>query len=137
MPARAATTARSAASQALGRRAADREDRQHAVTDELQHLASEGVHRPGDAVEPGVEGGNHRCRLRRLGERGEVAQIGTEQRRADGLSAAAAQRAGLHPGGTAPAEIGLEQRCALLGPSLDRASALSPRGKSAGLPAPE
>ena len=68
------------------------------------------MHRPGDAVEPGVEGGDHRRGLRRLGERGEVAQIGTEQRGADGLPGAAAQRAGLHPGGAAPAEIGLEQR---------------------------
>jgi len=84
---------------------------QHAVADELQHLTPEGVHRPGDAVEPGVEGGDHRSGLRRLGQGGEVAQIGIEQRGADGLSGAAAQRAGLHPGGTAPAEIGLEQRC--------------------------
>jgi hypothetical protein len=43
----------------LSRRAADREDRQHAVADEFQHLAPKGMHRPGDAVEPGVEGGNH------------------------------------------------------------------------------
>src|SRR2546429_493976 len=35
-----------------GRRAGDREDRQQAVADELQHLVPEGVHRPGDAVEP-------------------------------------------------------------------------------------
>ena len=95
----------------LGRRAGDRENRQHAVADELQHLAPEGVHRPGDAVEPGVEGGDHRRGLRRLGQRGEVAQIGTEQCRADGLPGAAAHRAGLHPGGTASAEIGLEQCC--------------------------
>jgi hypothetical protein len=61
----------------------------------------ESVHRPGDTVEPGVEGGDHRRGLRRLGQGGEVAQIGTEQRGADGLPDAAAQRAGLHPGGTA------------------------------------
>ena len=69
------------------------------------------MHRPGDAVEPGVEGGDHRRGLRRLGERGEVAQIGAEQCGADRLSGAAAQRAGLHPGGAAAAEVGLEQRC--------------------------
>ena len=95
----------------LGRRAGDREDRQHAVADELQHLAAEGVHRAGDAVEPGVEGGDHRHGLGRLGQGGEAAQIGIEQCGADGLAGAAAQRAGLHPGGTAPAEIGFEQRC--------------------------
>ncbi len=48
-----------------GRRSpfADRKDRQHAVADELQHLAAEGVNRAGDAVEPGVERGDHRLRL--------------------------------------------------------------------------
>jgi hypothetical protein len=71
----------------------------------------EGLHRPGDAVEPGVEGGDHRRGLDRLGQGGEVAQIGKEQRGADGLPGAMAQRAGLHPGGTAPADIGREQRC--------------------------
>jgi hypothetical protein len=65
---------------------------------------------PRDAVEAGIEGGDHRRRLGRLGQRGEVAQIGAEQRGADGLAGAAAQRTGLHPGGTAPAEIGFEQR---------------------------
>jgi hypothetical protein len=94
----------------LGRRAGDRDERQHAIADELQHLAAEGVHRSGDAVEPRIEGVNHRRELGRLGQGGEVAQIGTEQRGADGFPGAAAQRAGLHPGGTAPAEIGLEQR---------------------------
>ena len=69
------------------------------------------MHRPGDAIEPGVEGSDRRRRLRRLGERGEVAQIGTEQRGADRLSGAAAELATLHPGGTATAEISLEQRC--------------------------
>ena len=43
--------------------------------------------------------------------RSEVAQIGIEQRGADGLSGASAQRSGLHPGGTAPAELGLEHHC--------------------------
>ena len=94
----------------VGRRAGHREDRQHAVADELQHLAAEGMHRPGDPVEPGVEGGDHRRGRRRLGERGEAAQIGIEQRGADGLAGAAAQRAGLDPRGAAPAEIGFEQR---------------------------
>ena len=69
------------------------------------------MHRPGDAVEPGVEGGDHGRGLGRLGQGGEVAQIGIEQRGADGLPGAAAQRAGLHLGGTAPPEISLEQRC--------------------------
>jgi hypothetical protein len=41
----------------FGTRGGDREDRQYTVTDELEHLAAEGVHRPGDTVEPGVEGG--------------------------------------------------------------------------------
>ena len=94
----------------LARRAGDREDRQHAVADELQHLAAEGVHRAGDAVEPGVEHGDHRRRLGRLGEHGEVAQIGAEQRGADRLPGASAQCAGLDSRGAAAAEIGLEQR---------------------------
>jgi hypothetical protein len=94
----------------LGRRAADRENRQHAVADELQHLAPEGVHRPGDAIEPGVEGGNRRRGLRRLGERREAAQIGAEQRGLDGLADTAAQWTRQHPRGAAPAEIGLESR---------------------------
>ena len=82
IPARAAATARSAASQAApGESAGDRKDRQHAVADEFQHLAAEGVHRAGDAVEPGVEGGDHRRRRRRLGERGEAAQIGADAAR--------------------------------------------------------
>src|SRR3546814_1723716 len=58
------------------------------------------MHGPGDAVEPGVQRSDHCRRLRRLRERGEVAQVGREQYRADGLPGAAAQRPGLHPGGT-------------------------------------
>ena len=44
---------------------ADREDRQHAVADEFQHLAAEGVNGAGDAVEPGVERGDDRLGRRR------------------------------------------------------------------------
>ncbi len=65
MPARAAPTALSAASQAAeAGRVADREDGQHAVADEFQHLAAEGVNGAGDAVEPGVERRDHRFRRR-------------------------------------------------------------------------
>jgi hypothetical protein len=55
-------------------------------------------------------GGDHRRGLGRLGQAGEVSQIGRKQRGADRLPSAAARRACLHPGGTAPAEIGFEQR---------------------------
>ena len=46
---------------------ADREDRQHAIADEFQHFAAEGVSGARDTVEPGVERGDHciwRDRLR-------------------------------------------------------------------------
>ena len=80
------------------------------VNDHLRHLAAEGVHRPGNTVEPGIERGNHLPRLGRFGERGEAAEVGAEQHGADRLPAAPPQRAALHPCGAAPAEIGLEQR---------------------------
>ena len=35
--------------------AGDREDREHAVADEFQHLAAERVNRAGDTIKPGVE----------------------------------------------------------------------------------
>ena len=41
---------------------ADRKDRQHAVADEFQHFAAEGMNRAGDAVEPGVERRDHLLR---------------------------------------------------------------------------
>jgi len=41
---------------------ADGEDRQHAVADEFQHLAAKGMHRAGDAVEPGIEHRHHVAR---------------------------------------------------------------------------
>ena len=52
--------------------------------------------------------------LRRLGQGGEVAQIGREQHGADGLSGAAAQHSGLHPGGSAPAEACEAALCAVV-----------------------
>ena len=45
-----------------------------------------------------------------LGQGGEAAQIGEQQRGLDGLAAPAPQRAREHPRGAAPAEIGLEGR---------------------------
>ncbi len=93
----------------LSRRSGDREDRQDAIADEFQHLAAEGVHGAGDAVEPGVEGGNHHRRLGRFGKGGEIPEVGAEEGCADGLAGAAAQRAVLHPGGTSSSEIGFEQ----------------------------
>jgi hypothetical protein len=77
------------------------------------------VHRAGNAVEPGVERGDDGGGLGRLGESGEVAQIGAEQRGADRLAGATAYRAGLHPRGTAPAQIGFEQ-CRHRGPCAQR-----------------
>ena len=44
---------------------ADREDRQHAIADEFQHLAAERMNGAGDAVEPGVQRRHDRLRLRR------------------------------------------------------------------------
>jgi hypothetical protein len=94
----------------LTRGAGDGEDCQHAVANEFQDLASEGMNRPCDTFEPGIKGGDHRRGLRCLGKRSKITQISTEERRTDGLSGTATQRTGLHPGGAAPAEIGLEQR---------------------------
>ena len=51
----------------LCRRPGDRENCQHAVAHELQHLAPKGVHRTSDAVEPSVEGSDRRRGFRRLG----------------------------------------------------------------------
>ena len=95
---------------AAGRASDDREDRQHAVADEFQHLAAEGVDRAGDAVEPGIERRDDRRRGIALGQRREAAQIGIEQRRLDGLADIAPQRTRQHPRRAAPAEIGLESR---------------------------
>jgi hypothetical protein len=67
------------------------------------------VHRTRDAVEPRVKGGDHRRGFRRLGQGGEAAQIRRKQRGVDDLSGSAAYRAGLHPGSTASADIGLKQ----------------------------
>ena len=92
MPTRAAETARRAASQApRGDSSDDRKDRQHAVADEFQHFAAEGVDRAGDAVEPGVERRDDRRGRIALGQRGEAAQIGIEQRGLDGLADVAPQ----------------------------------------------
>ena len=66
--------------------------------------------RAGDAVEPGVERRDDRRRGIALGQGGEAAQIGEQQRRLDGLADAAPQGAGEHPRRAAPAEIGLERR---------------------------
>ena len=89
---------------------ADRKNRQHAVADEFQHFAAEGVNGAGDAVEPGVERGDHRLRRHRLRQLGEAAQIAIEQNRADGLAGLPPQPPGQHLRRAAPAEIGLEQR---------------------------
>ena len=59
-----------------GRAFGNRKDRQHAVADEFQHFAAEGMHGAGDAVEPGVESGDHRRGGCGLGQGGETAQIG-------------------------------------------------------------
>src|SRR5215472_7486653 len=69
------------------------------------------MHRASNTVEPSIEDSNYLPRLRRLGEGGEVAQIGREQYGTDRLTGAAAQRSRLHPSSAAPAEIGFEQRC--------------------------
>ena len=45
-----------------------------------------------------------------LGQRGEAAQVGEQQRRLDGLADAAPQRTRQHARRAAPAEIGLERR---------------------------
>ena len=111
MPARAAATALSAASQATeGGSIAHREDRQHPVADELQHLAAEGVNRAGDAIEPGAEGRDHRLRRHGLRELGETSKIAIEQDGADGLARFAPQVSAQDLRCATPAEIGLEQR---------------------------
>ncbi len=88
----------------------DRKDREHAVTDEFQHLAAEGVNGAGDAVEPGAQRGDHHHRRIGLGQRSETAEIGKEQGGADGFADLTPQRSGQHTRGAAPAEISLEHR---------------------------
>ena len=95
---------------AARRRPCDRENREHPVAHEFQHLAAEGVYREGDAVEPGVEGRNDLRRRIALGKSREAAQIGEQQRGLDGLADPAAQWTGEHPRRAAPAEIGLKRR---------------------------
>src|SRR4029077_16984232 len=77
MPARAAVIARSAASQAAAGTPVTGKI-EHAVPDELQHLASEGVHGAGDAIEPGVECCDHDRRLGRFRHRSEAAETRIE-----------------------------------------------------------
>ena len=93
---------------------ADREDREHAVADEFQHLAAKGVDSAADAVEPAAECGDDGGGRLGLGQRGEAAQIGIKQHRPNGFADFAPQRPRQHARGAAPAEIGLErgrQRC--------------------------
>jgi hypothetical protein len=68
------------------------------------------VHRAGDAVEPGVEGGDDLGWRTALGERREAAQVGEQQRRLDGLAHSAPQGSSQHPRGAAAPEIGFERR---------------------------
>ena len=63
----------------------------------------------GDAIEPGIERLDDLLRRGRLRQFGEAAQVGVEQRRADGLAGLAPQPAGQHLRGAAPAEIRLQQ----------------------------
>ena len=93
-----------------GRSAGNREDRKHAVADEFEHFAAEGVHGAGDAVEPGVEGRDDLGRRTALGQSGEAAQVGEQKRRFDRLANSAPKRAGQHLRRAASAEIGLERR---------------------------
>ena len=88
----------------------DGKDRQHAVADEFQHLAAEGVNGTGDAVEPGTQRGDDSRRRFGLGQRGEAAQISKEQHGANGFADLAPQRSRQHARGAAPAEIGFERR---------------------------
>ena len=88
---------------------ADREDREHAVADEFQHLAAKGVDGAADAVEPAAERGDDGGGRLGLGQRGEAAQIGIEQHRPNGLADFAPQRPRQHARGAAPAEIGFER----------------------------
>ena len=92
------------------RPAGDRKDRQHAVAHEFEHFAAESVHGAGDAIEPGVEGGDDRGRRSAFGQGREAAQVGEQERRLDGLADAAPQRTGQHARRAAPAEIGFERR---------------------------
>ena len=99
--------------QALARCAAgDREDRQHAVADELQHPRRRRRRtRPGDAVEPGMERGDDRRGRRSLSERAVKPRRSAPERSRPRMVSPAPRRSatGLRPGGAAPAEIGLEQ----------------------------
>ena len=82
---------------------ANREDRQHAVADELQHLATEGMDGAGDTVEPGVERGDHILRIACLGQFGKAAQVGKQQCCPDGFAGFAPQPPGQNLCRAAPA----------------------------------
>jgi hypothetical protein len=88
----------------------DRKDSQYTVADKLQHLATKGVNRASDTIEPGVESRDDLGGGIAIGERREAAPIGTEQRGLDGLTDTASQRSRQHPRGTTPAEIGFQRR---------------------------
>ena len=85
-------------------------NRQHAVADEFQDFAAKHMNRAGDAIEPGIERRDHGRGRMVLGQLGEAAQIGKQQRRRNGLADIAPQGPRQHPRGAAPAEIGLERR---------------------------
>jgi len=46
----------------MGSLSRHREDRQHAVADEFQHFAAEGVDRAGNPIKPGIKSRDHRRR---------------------------------------------------------------------------
>ncbi len=106
-PARAASSAAAAAIGA-GLDAADREDREHAVADELQHLAAivaDSLHQP---LEIGIQDADHLGAGEAVGEAGVVAHVGDPDDGVDHLARAAPDLAGEHAPAAPLAEIGGE-----------------------------
>ena len=87
----------------------DREDREHGVADEFEHLPAPLRHRARRRVEEGVERIEIEPARQPFGHGGGAAQVGEPDRRLDLLPVAAPDRAFQHPPPRAPAEIGVEQ----------------------------
>ena len=86
-----------------------REDREHAVADQLQHVAGVLVDRRDDSVGVVVEQRDDLLRRRGVGNAGVVAQIAEPQHGLDPVRHAARDAAAQNPPAGVAAEIGLDQ----------------------------
>ena len=92
----AAATASSAARQASVRLGLDREDREHAIAQELQHVAALAAHRLDHRLEIAIERREQLRLVQPLAHAGEAAQVAEQDRRLDVPAVAAPDRPGEH-----------------------------------------